>query len=387
MRTTILILALVGAAVALTAADAAAQTNGSSGGFFSGLFGNSSPPAPPPSAAEQNSDDPTLLKNGPKKAGVALYVSVVRLYTETGKYTEAEDQYNQAAKIAPDDIRVLLGLAMLKDQMNDPAEALKLYQQAEKKHPKEPAVYNNLAVHFIRQGMVPEAIEAALHAVELRPHEPRYRNNLAALYVEAGQPQEAFKQLRAVYEEPVAHYDLGFLLNKRGLKPAALQEFMVALQMSPGMGLARQWVERLSRERAEHEVAASAMPQQRWTAPTGPDSPYPRAYAAETSAPLPPQYAAPPQYRMVGAPPAQVQNPLPPQAQPAQNQPPPYRAPSPAAPPANAVPMTAARDPDVRLMPPEGNGVDMRRLPPVNSAERAAPDFDQLAPDPPDLRR
>jgi len=102
---------------------------------------------------------------------------------------------------------------------------------------------------------------------------------------------------------------------------------------------------------------------------------------------LPPQYAAPPQYRMVGAPPTQVQNPLPPQAQPAQNQPPQYQAPSPAAPPANAVPMTAARDPGVRLMPPEGNGVDMRRLPPVNSAERAAPDFDQLAPDPPDLRR
>ncbi len=305
MRKTLLSLAAVCAVVGLTTGNAAAE----SGGFFGGLFGGSSTPAPAASDTPQNPDDPILLKNQ-KKPGVELYVAVAHLYTETGKFAEAEEQYRQAAKIAPDDIRILLGYAMLKDQINQPDEALKLYQQAEEKHPKEPAVYNNLAVHFIRYGMVREAIDAARHAVDLRPHEPRYRNNLAALLVEAGLPQEAFRQLRAVYDEPVAHYNLGFLLNKRGLKPAALQEFSIALQMSPGMGLARQWVERLSKERAEHEATAmSVMPQRPATVMVAPGPSYPRDYVPAMTAPQPPQYIAPPQYRTSGSAPAQAQSP------------------------------------------------------------------------------
>jgi tetratricopeptide (TPR) repeat protein len=348
-------LAIVCAAVGMSPGSAAAQSSSSSGGFFGGLFGRSSTPAPPPADAGQNPDDPILLKNQ-KKPGVELYVAVAHLYTETGKYADAEDQYRQAAKIAPDDIRVLLGYAILKDQMNQPDEALKLYQQAEAKHPKEPSVYNNLAVHFIRYEKVREAIEAARHAVDLKPHEPRYRNNLAALFVEAGLPQEAFKQLRAVYEEPVAHYNLGFLLNKRGLKPAALQEFSIALQMSPGMGLARQWVERLSRERSEHEAATAmnVMPQRPATMTVAPAPVYQRDYAPAPTAPQPPQYRP--------AAPAQAQYP-------------------PAQPQYQAAPMTAARDTGVRVLPP-GDGSNLRRLPPIS-----VPDSDQAAPNPPDLRR
>ena len=111
--------------------------------------------------------------------------------------------------------------------------------------------------------MLREAIEAARHAVELRPREPRYCNNLAALLVEAGRPQEAFKQLREIYDEPVAHYDLGFLLNKRGMKAAALQEFTIALRLSPGMAAAREWVTRLSRERGESPAAMIGMRRRR----------------------------------------------------------------------------------------------------------------------------
>jgi Tfp pilus assembly protein PilF len=367
MRKTLFTLPILCAAVALTAREAAAD----SGGFFGGLFSRSSTPAPQANEASQNSDDPMLLKNGPKKPGVELYVAVAHLYTETGKFADAEDQYKQAAKIAPDDIRVLLGYAMLKDQMNQPGEALKLYQQAEQKHPKQPAVYNNLAVHFIRYGMVREAIEAARHAVDLRPHEPRYRNNLAALLVEAGLPQEAFGQLRAVYDEPVAHYNLGFLLNKRGLKPAALQEFTIALQMSPGMGLARQWVERLSRERVEHEATAmSVAPQRSPAIMVGPAPSYQRDYAP--AAPQPPQYIAPPPFRVPGSAPAQAQYPPAPQQQ--------YQGPP------GVPPLTAARDPGARVLPPD-NGNNLHRLPPVIVPGRDVPDPDQVAPNPPDMRR
>jgi tetratricopeptide (TPR) repeat protein len=290
-----------------------------------------------------------------------------------------------------------------------------------KKHPKEPAVYNNLAVHYVQRGMIVEAVEAGRRAVDLQPHEARYRNNLAALLVETGSTQEAFKQLRAVYEEPIAHYDLGFLLYKRGLKAAALQEFTIALTLSPGMALARQWVERLSRERGESGPATAGMmpPQGPFPAGTGPNPNYQRdGVPPAPMAPLPPQLAAPPQYvapRQYVAPQQNPnQGPPPVQAQyPAQAQPvpfqysaappqyagaPQYQNPAPNSPPAaNPMPVMASRDPQANgvraVPPPTGDGNALRRLPPVNDPGNPADWYrdlqgsDSVAPDPPGWRR
>ncbi len=141
------------------------------------------------------------------------------------------------------------------------------------------------------------------------------------LLVRAGMLKDAYQQLREVYDEPVAHYDLGYLLNKRGMKAAALQEFTVALQMSPRMALAREWVERLSRERGDYGPAAVGM--------SGPPAPpvapgpvpmnQPLAAPPLPAAPMPPPYATP-QQQYTGLP-AQVpaSNPCapgPPQPQP-----------------------------------------------------------------------
>jgi hypothetical protein len=91
---------------------------------------------------------------------------------------------------------------------------------------------------------------------------------------------------------------------------------------------------------------------------------YQRDYSQ--AAPLPPQYNAPPQYRTSGAAPAQAQ--YPPSV-------PQYQIPG------SAVPMTASRDPGMRVVPPLNTGTP-QRLPPVN-----VPDSDQLAPNPPEIRR
>jgi Tfp pilus assembly protein PilF len=427
--------------------EAAAQTDAASGESSFGqsitsAFKNLGKPSPPLATPD---DDPVSLKTKPK-VGVELYVAVGHLYLQTGKFAEAEEQYQQALRIAPNDVRALLGYAMLKDQMNQPQEALKYYQQAEKKYPKQAAIYNNLAVHFARRNMVREAIEAGQRAAELRPREPRYRNNLAALLVEAGLPQEAYKQLREVYDEPVAHYNLGFLLNKRGLKPAALQEFTIALQLSPGMALARQWVERLTREHDEVGVAVVGGP----SPEVGTVAVSPQVARPMPTTPAMPERAAPP----VCASAPQYANPMPPAQYPTQALPaqgpspvaspgvarwdnaapgqspgvvPQYRSqeaipgvagprnsapqntmpqymvvqPSPnpvSLAPARAMPLVVARDPQaaagVRVIPPPANdGSTIRRLPPVNDPATPAdarfqgPNLDLVAPNPPQFRR
>src|SRR5437868_11878939 len=97
MRKVLLKVAVV-CAVAGLPGIAAADSNG----FFGGIFGGSSKPAPPANDPAQNPDDPILLKNQ-KAPGVEVYVAVAHLFTETGKFPEAEEKYRQAAKIDPND--------------------------------------------------------------------------------------------------------------------------------------------------------------------------------------------------------------------------------------------------------------------------------------------
>jgi len=243
-------------------------------------------PAPP-----STSDDPVSLKSK-GKPGIDLYVAVARMFEEAGKFAEAEEKYKRALQEAPNDTRPLLGYARLKDRLGEAQEALRLYQRAAKANPHEPVVFNHLAIHFARRGMLREAIGAEDRAIHLRPTEPRYRNNMAMLLVEAGRPQEAYLQLHAVYDDAVAHYNLGFLLNKKGQPQAAAQEFIVALRLNPSLAQARQWLDRL---------AAGAMPASRPAdyGPTPPEeprmasNPQPPGIDAPSRGPLPPAWPAP----------------------------------------------------------------------------------------------
>lgn len=180
------------------------------------------------------------------KPGIDLYVALGRFYEEAGNFTEAEKQYKRAAQEAPNDLRVLLGYARLKDRMSEPDEALRLYQRAARAYPQEPSVFNNLAVHYARQGMLREAVGQVEQSIRLRPKEVKYRNNMATLLVELGRPQEAYAQLRAVHNEAEAHYNLAFLLNRKGHTQLAVQELHTALKLNPSMAQARQLLERVT---------------------------------------------------------------------------------------------------------------------------------------------
>lgn len=247
---------------------AGAQDSSSNSSFTQSIsngfsrIGQAVTPAPAPKPV----DDETSLQK-PGKAGIELYVAVARLYESTGRLAEAEAQYQHAMKELPDaakDLRILLGYAHLKDQMAEPREAVKLYQKAAQLYPREASVFNNLAVHYARHQMFREAVDAADRAIQLRPKEPKYRNNIAAVLIEMGRPQDAFNQLRAVYDEAVAHYNLGFLLNKKGDRPAAAKQFAIALQINPSFAQARQWMDRLGATAGPQpgsEVSANPQPQ------------------------------------------------------------------------------------------------------------------------------
>lgn len=175
-----------------------------------------------------------------------LYMSMARLYEQSGQLAEAEKQYRKALKQSPNHLGALLGYARLKDRLKQADEAKKLYQRAVQAYPNEASVFNNLGAFHGRRGRLNESVAALKRAVELQPKQAKYRNNLAVVLVELGRPREAFEHLRAVSSDAVAYYNLGFLLSKKGQTQAAVRHFAIALQIDPSMHQARQMLQQLA---------------------------------------------------------------------------------------------------------------------------------------------
>ncbi len=219
-------------------------------------------PTPPP--------DPISLDTKVEPPDAPFYVALARLREQANHQPAAIDMYQRALRLDPKHLPAQLGLARLYDRQGQLQKASELYQQAAKDHPGEPTVYNDLGLCLARQGRLPEAYSAIAKAVALRPSHALYRNNLASVLVEQGRIDEAFAQLAAVHGPAVAHYNLGYMLQRRGSKALAIQQFELALAADPSLDAAQQWLAALHEEDGQPQLArASQAARHDWPAASG----------------------------------------------------------------------------------------------------------------------
>jgi tetratricopeptide (TPR) repeat protein len=256
---------------------------------------------PKPKKVETPEDAISLSR--PSRGGPDLHIAMAKLYEETNRKPEAIAEYDTALKMAPQDPKVLAACAQFKAREGAYDEAIKLFQRALRLTPNDPALLNDLALCHARRGQYPQAVSHLERAVQLQPASPLYRNNLAAVLVEMGQPDEALRHLRAVHPAAVAHYNLGYLLNKRGQSVAAAQQFAYALQRDPSLGAARYWLNRIGAQGGEG-IASQESPgavagqtmlsQPPLTNPPPQVTALPPVNASNDAAPLPPTLATGP---------------------------------------------------------------------------------------------
>jgi Tfp pilus assembly protein PilF len=156
------------------------------------------------------------------------------------KFPEAEQQYEKALKASPNDLNALVGLARLHDRQGQSVKAVQFYERAVKSHGKDALVYNDLGLYYARQKQLDKSIQYLAKAVDLQPDNARYRNNLATVLVESGRTGEALAQLSRANSEAVAHYNVGFLLHKRGQQNEAVQHLQQAIALDPDLTPARE---------------------------------------------------------------------------------------------------------------------------------------------------
>jgi len=190
--------------------------------------------------------DPISLSHKTAKPGLDLYISMAEAAERVGNVEEADRQFQAALKQAPNDLNVLLAYAHSLDRRGDFVKATSHYKKAIEKHPQEAGPRNDLGLCYHRRGMLREAADSLIRAVELQPDRKLYRNNLAAVMVDMGNIDEAYGQLQAAHGDAIAHYNIGYMLAKKGQNSAALTHFHKAASVDPSLVAAREWIVRLS---------------------------------------------------------------------------------------------------------------------------------------------
>lgn len=252
-------------------------------------------------AATANDSDALSLSKKPDKKDPELRIALAQMHERAGSFDKAEAEYKKALKLEPGHLDALMAYAHFQDRRQKLDHAVELYQKAIAAHPGEAGIYNDLGLCLHRNGKLNEANAALRKAVAMAPERKLYRNNLAALLVEQGQYDGAIEQLVAAHGQAAGHYNLGYLLTKKGNSQLALRHFQQAAMLDPTLVAARQWVARLTPQPApQPQIAATnALPQVEHVAQRYQPVQQP-AIATQQALPMPPQPGTSPTYLQTG---------------------------------------------------------------------------------------
>lgn len=202
--------------------------------------------------------DTIALANKVAEPKASLYVQLAKMHERNGKLNEAVGEYDRALDIDPKDLSALLGLAQMYDRIGRYEEALVFYGRAIKVAPDNATIHNDLGLCLARSDNMKDAAAAMRRAVSLDPKKVLYRNNLATVLLELGRVDEAYETLESVHGAAVAHYNVGFLLNKKQRQAEALKHFELAATLDPSLKEAHQWVASLGGKPLPASVAKSS---------------------------------------------------------------------------------------------------------------------------------
>ncbi len=118
-------------------------------------------------------------------------VCLGNLYTDSGKYDQAVQQFQEAVKTEPANDEGVRGLALAYERAGQFAEAETTYKQAITLRPSYWANYNWLGTFYWRKARYQEAATAFQRVISLAPDNPRGYSNLGGAYILQGRFRDA----------------------------------------------------------------------------------------------------------------------------------------------------------------------------------------------------
>lgn len=160
----------------------------------------------------------------------------------------AINAYRKALDLEPNNRVVLLSYARMKHRGGDLDGAKILYRQLLADNPQDPVTLNDVALCHARLGEFADAESALRSAIAIQPKNKRYRNNLATILVQGGKIQPAYELLEETFGPAVAHYNLGWLLQRENKTHEAVVHLRQALDLDPSFGPAKDLLTRIEPE-------------------------------------------------------------------------------------------------------------------------------------------
>ncbi|MGH8216940.1 MAG: XrtA/PEP-CTERM system TPR-repeat protein PrsT [Rhodanobacteraceae bacterium] len=181
-----------------------------------------------------------VAKN-PKDSGAHLFYGT--MLVAAGKHDEARAQYNEALKLDPKNVPVLLSLGSLDSLEGHYKDAAGRYQTVLKQDPHNAAAMTELGRVAMRQGDKAEAIKWFKQAIAAAPKSPTAYGGLVVLYSQDRQFDDAVavaKQLvAAVPDNAAALNTLGAAELNAGHHADALAPLQKAVNLAPTAALFR----------------------------------------------------------------------------------------------------------------------------------------------------
>lgn len=162
-----------------------------------------------------------------KRRTPELEVAHARALARSGQSQKALDSLRAASQQFPNNQPILLSLAMIHQQLNQPDEAIKRYQALMEINPDNPLVLNNLAWLYYEQGDK-QATKLARRAFELAPENAAIADTYGWILFEAGDLNKSLEALEKAHSLDPDSQDIAMHLAE-AYKAAGMHEKAKAL--------------------------------------------------------------------------------------------------------------------------------------------------------------
>lgn len=212
--------------------------------------GNAARSAPTPRYSEAEQEYREAARLDPMDA--RAYAGLGNVYVDQGRFSDAVEQYLKAVKLREDYTDALMPLGYSLVRLNRYADAIATYNRTLTLEPDNPEIHNNLSYIHNHTNHYDEAIEASQRAITLlgetgQAYKQGYQTrdqvlshaykNLGNAYTGLKRYNEAAEALKqATVIEPnnaAAHFNLGLTLYTGGRYPEAIEAYKEVVRLRP----------------------------------------------------------------------------------------------------------------------------------------------------------
>lgn len=174
----------------------------------------------------------------PPAESATLCLAVADQLAARGHYPEAIHQLMHVRHLDPK-MDLSPRLARLHAKVGNETQALEEYEKAIRAHPKDAHLLNDLGYFQYERGNWLEAERALRKALEIEPEHNRAWMNLGLTLGQQGKYAEALVAFEQAGKPAEARCNLAFIYGTQGKVQEAQQLYQEALELDPGLKLAR----------------------------------------------------------------------------------------------------------------------------------------------------